>query len=575
MTQAPIHPVAHGPEPSPFARWLALLRPESRDLWVIFIFTVVVGLLALATPIAVEALVNTVSFGTLLQPVIVLALVLCACLGFVAALQAVQRYVAELIHRRIFVRVIAECALRIPQASYQQLNSRNTELVNRFLAIVTVDKIGVQLLLDATFLLAQTAISMIVLAFYHPYLLGFDIVLIATMSFIVFVLGRRSVTTALEESRIKYQLVACLESLAQNPLAFKLGGARRYAFATATELTAQYLHARQAHFAILMRQIVFSLGLQAVASTALLGLGGWLVINGGLTLGQLVASELLVSVIVGGFAKAGKHLEGFYDLMAAVEELDLLRDVPVEHGTGTAELPGNGPLAVRFHRLRLPAQAQTELQDLDIALPAGGGVLLAGRAGTGKSLLLEVLFGLHEPSGGYITFNGLDARAVDREALRRAVALVGSAQLFPASIAENIRVGRDLDDQAVRWALEQVGLTDVVSRLPDGIDTLLSDDSRLLSSAQQQALMVARAIVAQPRLILIDGGLDMLDADLLRASLAALFSTPSPWTIVVVSQRPEVWACCLAQLELPAATLTPLPAPRRRPPAQLAWEKSP
>ncbi len=552
MAASPTHHDPGEHHRGPFARWLALLQPQARDVWVIFIFSIVVGLLALATPIAVEALVNTVAFGTLLQPVIVLALVLFACLGFMAALQAVQRFVAELIHRRLFIRVLAECALRIPKASYQQLNGRKTELVNRFLAIVSVDKIGVQLLLDATFLLVQTLISMIVLAFYHPYLLGFDLVLIATMSFIVFVLGRRSVTTALEESRIKHEVVAYLESLAQSPLAFKLGGANRFAFSEATELATQYLDARKAHFAILMRQIVFALGLQAVASTALLGLGGWLVINGGLTLGQLVASELLVSVIVGGFAKAGKHLEGFYDLMAAVEELDLLREVPVESGNGTVQLPGDGPLSLRFHQIGVEAQGALRLTELDFTVPAGARVLLEGASGSGKSLLLELLFGLREPTRGYLTIEGLDSRALDRDALRRDVALIGDVQLISGSIVENIQLGRELDEHAARQALVDVGLADLVLRLPNGVDTMLSEDTRVLSAAQQQALMVARAIVARPRLVLIDGGLDLLDNQLLSACVASLFSPLAPWTILVVSQRPTVGQHCDTRLELPA-----------------------
>ena len=85
-----------------------------------------------------------------------------------------------------------------------------------------------------------------------------------------------------------------------------------------------------AHFRILMRQILFALGLQAVAATALLGLGGWLVIRGELTLGQLVAAELIVAAIVGSFAKLGKHLENFYDLLASVEKLGHLFDLPTE-----------------------------------------------------------------------------------------------------------------------------------------------------------------------------------------------------------------------------------------------------
>jgi ABC-type bacteriocin/lantibiotic exporter with double-glycine peptidase domain len=91
-------------------------------------------------------------------------------------------------------------------------------------------------------------------------------------------------------------------------------GSAQFALERADHLIFDYLTARASHFRILMRQIVFALGMQAVASTVLLGLGGWLVISAQLTLGQLVAAELIVAVIVGSFAKLGKHMESFYDV---------------------------------------------------------------------------------------------------------------------------------------------------------------------------------------------------------------------------------------------------------------------
>lgn len=543
---------------SPFARWQDLLAPDRQDIWTILTFTGVVGLLGLATPITVESLVNTVAFGTLLQPVIVLALVLFTFLVFMAAIASVQRYVAEIIHRRLFVRVLIGCAQRIPRASYDTLNGRNTELVNRFLEIVTVDKVGVQLLLDATFLLTQTIVSMVVLAFYHPYLLGFDLVLVATMTFVVLVLGRHSVTTSIEESRGKYRSLAWLEAMAQSPLAFKLADVDQFGIETTTKLAADYLVARKAHFSILMRQIIFALFLQAVASTALLGIGGWLVINGGLTLGQLVAAELLVSIIVGGFAKAGKHFEGFYDLMAAVDKLRHLTEMPLEDDSGKALVRQDGAAALRLHTVTLIRHGATILDQLDLDIAAGQRVALVGAAGSGKSSLLEMLFGLHRPNSGYWTLDDLDCRSLRLSSLRNAVALVGDSQLVPGSIADNIRLGRNkIDEAMVREAFEQTGLIDAISKLPDGADTRLDVGSTVLSAAQQQALMVARAIVTRPRLLLIDEALDRLDYRLRSACADAVLGAAADWTILIVTQRTDIIERCQATLTLPQGVVSP------------------
>jgi putative ABC transport system ATP-binding protein len=293
---------------TPWGRLWALLRPERGDIGIIVIFAVVTGLLALATPLAVETLVNTVAFGRMLQPVVILALMLFACLSFSAALRGLQTYVVEIIQRRLFARIAADLAYRLPRAEVESLDGRNgRELVNRFFDVVTVQKVAAQLLLDGVTLVIFALIGMAVLAFYHPWLLGFDVILLTLIAFVILVLGRGAVSTSLKESKMKYQMAAWLEDLVGCPTAFRHSGAAEFALDRADRLTYEYLIARKEHFRVLMRQIVFALGLHAVASTVLLGLGGWLVISGQLTLGQLVAAELIVTVIVGSFATDPKY----------------------------------------------------------------------------------------------------------------------------------------------------------------------------------------------------------------------------------------------------------------------------
>ncbi|MCA9020566.1 MAG: ABC transporter ATP-binding protein, partial [Planctomycetaceae bacterium] len=290
----------------PLDRVLALMKPESSDIWNIIIFALVTGLLALATPLAVETLVNTVAFGQLLQPLIVLALILLAFLSFSAALLGLQTYVVEIIQRRLFARVAADLSYRLPRVIPAAMEGESgRELVNRFFDVITVQKASSALLLDGISLVLNTLIGMTVLAFYHPWLLGFDVVLLSLIAFVIFVLGRGAVNSSIKESKAKYKIAAWLEDLVGCPIAFRYRGAAEFALDQADHLTYEYLSARKKHFRIVMRQIIFALALQAVASTALLGLGGWLVISGQLTLGQLVAAELIVTVIVGSFAKMG------------------------------------------------------------------------------------------------------------------------------------------------------------------------------------------------------------------------------------------------------------------------------
>ncbi len=537
------HPTIDAEELTPFGRLWALLKPEAGDIWIILIFALVTGLLALATPLAVEKLVNTVAFGRLLQPVVILALMLLAVLSFSAALRALQTYVVEIIQQRLFARVSADLSYRLPRAEIDHLDGQNgRELVNRFFDVITVQKVSAQLLLDGISLVLGALIGMAVLAFYHPWLLGFDVVLLALIAFVIFVLGRGAVSTSVKESKMKYRMAAWLEDLVGCPTAFRHSGAAEFALDRADRLTYEYLSARKSHFRVLMRQIIFALGLQAVASTVLLGLGGWLVISGQLTLGQLVAAELIVTVIVGSFAKLGKHMESYYDVMAAVDKLGVLFDLPMERQDGLLTLPGSQPADVLFSGVSYTNRfGHRVLNDVHMVIDSGERLVLTGPSGSGKSQLLDLMFGSRMPSSGHIAINGIDPRDMRPDALRKHVSLARDLEVFAGTVAENVHLERpDVSTGNVRDVLEHVGLLDPVLQLPDGLDTPLVDGGFPLTTNQARKLMLARAIVGRPRLLLIDGLLDALPDEEVGLLSALLFDLKQPWTLVMVTGRSTI-----------------------------------
>ena len=274
--QSPVGQNANRPV-KPFERLIGIIKADRPDLWAVTVFSVIVGILALATPIAVEALVNTVAFGRYLQPIVVLSLILMTFLGFAAAIRALNTWIVEIVQRRMFVRVVEDLAYRLPRVEQHSLDGKyGPELANRFFDVVTLQKIAAKLLLDGITIVLQTVLGMAVLAFYHPFLLGFDVVLMICILFIVFVLGRGAVKTAIRESASKYRVAAWMEELLRNPTAFKMHGGSQFGLDRADSLAVEYLQARRAHFRIVMRQIIFSLTLQAVSGNRTPGLG-WMV----------------------------------------------------------------------------------------------------------------------------------------------------------------------------------------------------------------------------------------------------------------------------------------------------------
>jgi ABC-type bacteriocin/lantibiotic exporter with double-glycine peptidase domain len=544
-------PQGHGGHPTPQQRLWALIRAERHDLGAILVYALFLGLFTLTLPIAVQSLVSTVAFGTLLQPLVVLTALLVGALVFSGTMRAAQTYLVEILQRRIFVRVVADLAHRLPRVSRAALDRVDgPELVNRFFDTFTVQKTAAALLLDGVQIVLTILVGMLVLAFYHPLLLAFDVLLVLLVGVVVVVLGRRGSETAIRESYRKYDTAAWLEELARHDALFKLGGGLRYAELRAEALARDYLGRRQEHFRVVFQQTIATLSLQALANAAVLGIGGWLVIGRQLTLGQLVAAELIVTTVVASLAKIGKYLENYYDLVAAIDKLGHLTDLPLEReGGASCQMVGEGGrgAALVVDAVRGGYSGGNEvLSGVSFRVESGQRVALSGSTGSGKSLLVEMIAALRQPSSGQILVDGLDVRDLDLPAFREKVAVVRS-EVISGTILDNVRLGRpNVDTTRVREALAKVGLLADVDAMPEGLRTELTSAGEPLSSSQKLRLAIARAIAGDPVLLVLDDAIDGLDPRVREPMLDALFAPSNPWTLVVTSNDPRVHARCEA-----------------------------
>lgn len=531
---------AHHGGVGPIRRVFQLFRAERRDILLVILFSVIVGVLTLATPVTVQALVNFVSFGGLIQPLVVLGILLFGFLTLAGMIRVLQTYVIELLQRRLFVRVVADLALRLPRVVFECFDRRHgPELVNRFFDVVTVQKVAAMLLLDGATVILQALVGLLILAFYHPFLLAFDAVLVVALAFIVFILGRGAIRTSIAESRCKYAVAAALEELARHPQVFKLSGAADFARRRADGLAVEYVNSRSSHFAIVMRQVIGFTVLQVFAATALLTLGGWLVLEGQLTLGQLVAAELIVSAVLASFTKFGKQLESVYDMLAAVDKLGQLMDLPLERdeSEGSQCPSGGGEVAVRNVTYSFET-GRAILSDFSMTIGRGERVGIVARHGAGKSLLADLLVGFRQPGSGRVELDGVDLRELNLRSIRERIAIVRGGGIIEGSVEENVRIGRaGITADACREALRQVGLLDEIRVFPEGLAARMSPSGAPLSDGQVKRLMIARAIVGDPGVIVVDDLLDDLDADAREQVLGALLSPERKWTVIVLSRH--------------------------------------
>lgn len=535
---------AHNP-PAPFRKTIALIRSERGGFAVALVYSVAIGLLSLVLPVAVQALVNTVAFGSVLQPVAVLTFIVTIALAVTAVLYTLRSIVLEMVQRRIFVRQASAVLESLLRFRIDALDPHHApELVNRFLDVTTVQKSASVLAVDGLTVAMQTFVGVCLLAAYHPYLLIFDVVLVLSIGFVLLAMGRGAVRTSIEESKSKYEVLAWMEEVARHSVALRSTSGAEFAVRRTNELTEGYLENRGRHFRVLIRQIASAQALQAIALASLLGIGAHLVIAGELTLGQLVAAELVVSLAVGSFAKFGKSLETYYDLQAALDKLSYLTDLPLERVEGETARAQAGPAAVQVSGLTFQYSGhEPVLRELEFAARGGSRVAILGRSASGKSTLLDLVGALRESASGSVRLDGVDYRHLKLEALRDQVMLVRGKEILAGSVASNVALGRPASTDEIREALRKAGLGHAMKWLPRGLDTELGPSGRPLSPSQAQRLAFARAILHQPRVLLIDEALDTIDDLSLDGELVrTLFDPAAPWTLIAASGRREILA---------------------------------
>lgn len=558
----------HDGAPGPIARFVAVLKPETPELVAITSFSLVTALLYLALPLAVSAFVTNIAFGNqsapFIQALLFIGIAMTGALLLSALIRGLQLYTAEVVKRRLFVRLVADLSERLPRVDMAALEGVNaTELVNRFLDIVTIQSTTERILLYGIPVVLGVVVGTIVLGLYHPTLAVFSVALAIGLA-ITFLSGRGAVDAAIRESRLKYETMAWLEELARVPALFKGPGGAGFALQRSEQIARSYLVARRRFFMIWLRQVGVLLLLEIFSTAALLLIGGWLVLRQQLTLGQLVASELIVASITYSMSKLGALIDAYYGGLAAMDKISHLTDLRTERTDGDIARPSTAGMRV-------------ECRDVGFAYPSGGRLLegfnldiapgecvgLWGISGRGASTALKLLFGLYTPQAGYVRLDGLDLRSWDLERLRSRVSLLHGGDLVTGSITENLRLGReDIDAGALTAALDRAGLLQDVLAMPEGMNTRLLAGGLPLSSRQRLRLLVARALVHQPALLLVDDLLDGMDDDTQRDLVRVLTGPENAWTVLIATRDLAVAQCCDRYVEIDAGGGARVPTQR-------------
>ena len=514
-------------------RWMvSLLKTERSYMWLALIYGAAVSVLSLATPISVQMLINSIANTALVTPLLTLAGTLLGLLLIAVLLSALRIYAMELFARRFYARQVAEITLRSIYARNPFFeDSKRQDLFNRYFDVNTVQKAIPSLLIGGFTIILQSAVGFAVTAFYHPFFLAFNLIVIGLALLILLIWTRGAVRSGIALSHAKYATASWLENVGASNGFYKSGRHVDYALDRSEDVSAIYVAAKIKHFRYTMSQTVAFLLLYAFASAGLLALGGWLVIQGELSIGQLVAAELILSAAFFGLGQMGTYLDVTYDLIAACEEIGMIHQIEQEAPTpeGDDKITGSDLL---LRNVTYPAAAP-EIK-LDIAIPAGSQLIAQAQTHDVQRLFTHAMKRYITPSTGIVTLGGQDIAVVDMFRLRSEIIVLDRPSIVEATIRDYLRLaGPQITSSDALKALMQVGLEDRVMALPEGLDTLLSTSGWPLSYSEALRVKLAGAMLRSPRILILTGLFDMVDPAVLanvRETMRAAGSTVIQFT---------------------------------------------
>jgi putative ABC transport system ATP-binding protein len=517
-------------------RWLKdILWPEKNYFWLAIIYGLGIALLGLATPISVQLLINSIANTAMPVPLFTLSALLFGLLIVSGLLSVLRIHLMELYRRRFMARLVADITMRAINAAdpfFQ--DDRRIDLFNRYFELINMQKAVPSLLIGGFTIILGMIVGFVVTSFYHPFFLAFNLVLIGLLWMVWTIWARGAMKTSIILSHEKYNAAHFLETVGASNGFYKSARHIDYALDRAEAVTYNYVKAHSLHFSYQFPQTIAFYFLYALASAGLLALGGWLVIQEQLSIGQLVAAELILSGVFAGMNSLYSYLDDLYDIVAAVEELSLLYGLKQEPPAPTRlPPPRGGALGMSRVRFALPVGRA----ELDLTIPSGSMLVCKGVPGMEREFA-ELLKRLERPESGLITLGGMDIALMDPFALRSSMMVLDRASIVESTIIDYLMLAnpaRNASDQL--QALKMVGLDDRIALLPDGIQTRLSSTGAPFTVAKMMQLKLAAAILSEPDILVLSPLFDTVPISRLQAVFAHLRKLST--TVLYFSNRPE------------------------------------
>lgn len=529
---------------SPTKRFFNLLNMDRKDVFQIFFYAIFAGIVSLSLPLGIQAIINFIQSGRVTVSWVVLVFIVVVGVALVGFLAFMQLRITENLQQKIFIRSSFEFAYKLPKIKFDNVyqNIYAPELANRFFDTLTIQKGISKILLDYSAALLQIGFGIILLSLYHPFFIIFGFLLVGLLYFIFKFSYKPGIETSLHESKYKFEVAGWLQEIARNNSSFRNEQNFEYALRKNDQIVARYLGSRESHFSIIKRQFGQLIFFKIVITAGLLLLGGYLVITQRMNIGQFVASEIVILLVINSVEKIIVGLETFYDVLTSLEKIGQVTDMEFEQEQNTTTDYCFTALNLELENvyMHFPESERDVLSNISLKIAQQEMILLDGKNGSGKTTLLRLLAGMMMPTSGSYYVNDDTFHKLNLANYRAQIATIAHGETpFNGTLLENITFNDPtISDATIRWAIEAAKLTSFLKSLPNGLETHIFSEGKQLSSSNSQKILIARSLVRKPKILFLEDPTDKMDDDVAKEIINTITAIEHNWTIVVISKNP-------------------------------------
>jgi ABC-type bacteriocin/lantibiotic exporter with double-glycine peptidase domain len=530
-------------------RLMGLLKLDKRDILQTFYYAIFAGLVNLSLPLGIQAIINLIQGAQISTSWIILVILVTGGVAFAGVLQLMQIRIIENVQQKIFTRASFEFSYRFPKIKMSELRDYYPpELANRFFDTLNIQKGLAKILIDFPASILQILFGLILLSFYHPFFILYGLLLLVLIYVVFKFTAQKGMDTSLEESKYKYKVAHWIQEVARSLVSFKLSGMTSHALTKNDELVEDYLVARENHFRILVIQFIQMIGFKVLVTGGLLLIGGLLVLNQEMNIGQFVAAEIIILLVINSVEKLIRGLETIYDLLTSIEKLGQVVDKELDPQDGETPLTAEMELTLELDNVSFSVEGSNRniIDEVSLKILPKTKTLIVGPNSSGKSTLLRLISGLLTPTEGTIFVNDVSLNNILPNHYRSFLGQsLTEESPFEGTILNNITFGDEsIQQKDLTWALEKVGLSQFVKEQPKGVNTFLYPEGQQIPYTISKKIVLARSIVRKPKLLILKDPLDQLNEAEALEIMDFLTHKDRPWAVVVVSQDPNWLSRC-------------------------------